>query len=104
MVNSDNRLLARVDELIAIMDDPKAAYVVRSRLDRLLLMLHSSPGLPAGALRDEVAESLEHSFRALRRRSEPFGEGWVRKLADTRAELVSLRGALTAAENRSPGQ
>jgi len=98
---SVGRIVVRLDELVSTLDDPKAAYVVRSRLDRVMLMVRRyvkeaqapeqapSPRLESAMLR------IEDSFRALRRRSEPFGEAWIGKLAATRDELLVLREELS---------
>lgn len=96
------RVLARVDDLLATLDDPKAAYVVRSRLDRVGLMaerLAMQGGLDASRQRAIFAllQRIEDAFAALRRRSEPFAEAWVRKLEATRADIVALRAALASA-------
>ena len=92
---ASDRIVARLDELLATLGNPKAAYVVRSRLDRVLLLVkryNSDERSPEEqrALAMHVAR-IEDSFRALRRRSEPFGEAWMAKLAHVRADLASLR-------------
>jgi hypothetical protein len=95
-----DRIIFRLDELLSILDDPKAAYVVRSRLDRVSLMLQRYVK-EAQAQNTEFASRVESatlgiqdSFRALRRRSEPFGEAWIEKLGATRSELLLLRDEL----------
>lgn len=100
MVTPDSKIVTtRIDELLATLDNPQAAYVVRSRLDRVLLMTQSwieDPGVDPDrtAQLREILGRLEDSFRALRRRSEPFADAWIGKLAGVRRELLSLRSTL----------
>lgn len=99
-----DRIVGRLDELLDTLNDPKAAYVVRSRLDRVLLMVRRSLDWEGarsdrrGRLEDAM-HRIEDSFRALRRRSEPFGEAWLEKLAMTREDLLALRSELLAPSN-----
>lgn len=102
MTPNPHRALSRIDELIQTMDDPRAAYVVRSRLDRTMLVLHQHiqdirelhPSIASQLL--ELAKRVEDAFLALRRRSEPFGEAWISKLGSTRIELDRLRSILAS--------
>lgn len=94
-----DRIVGRLDELLDTLGDPKAAYVVRSRLDRVLLMTRcylDEPGVGDGRTvrLQNALRRIEDSFRALRRRSEPFGDGWLHKLAVTRDDLLALREEL----------
>lgn len=100
MTKNPDHAIFRIDELIQTLDDPKAAYVVRSRLDRTMLVLRRH----IRAIRDldpataselrAISRRVDDSFSALRRRSEPFGEGWILKLGSTRSELALLRRLL----------
>ncbi|MBZ5734148.1 hypothetical protein K8Z61_06530 [Nocardioides sp. TRM66260-LWL] len=89
----------RLDQLIETLDDPRAAYVVRSRLDRVLLLVNRTIG--GADLDDQRASKVEQltrdideHFAALRRRSEPFGEAWLTNLASARKALLDLRQVL----------
>lgn len=98
-VTDSSDVATRIDELLATLENPQAAYVVRSRLDRIVLMTRGLLERPS-ITRDEVVQMdtildrLEDSFRALRRRSEPFADAWIHKLAGVRRELLDLRAAL----------
>ena len=97
-----DRIVVRLDELLNTLEDPKAAYVVRSRLDRVAIMIRryiaevQEADSELASRLDEALTRIEDAFRALRRRSEPFGEAWVQKLASTRAELVLLRAGFSS--------
>jgi len=101
MTSDRNRAIARIEELIETMDDPKAAYVVRSRLDRTMLVVRQhiqeirghDPATASQLL--ATVGRVDDSFSALRRRSEPFGDAWISKLGSTRIELALLRRLLT---------
>lgn len=104
-----DRIIDRMDELLEALRDPKAAYVVRSRLDRVLLMIRrhldeTSAGRSHPVQLQIAIGRIEDSFRALRRRSEPFGDGWLHKLAVTRDDLLALREELLAQIDAEPGQ
>lgn len=104
-----DRIIGRLDELLDTLRDPKAAYVVRSRLDRVLLMirrlLDETRAGDSHRVRLQSAMSrIEDSFRALRRRSEPFGDGWLHKLEVTREDLLALREELLAQDDAEPVQ
>ncbi len=91
-----DRIIGRLDDLLDTLDDPKAAYVVRSRLDRVLLMIRrqlDQAGAPVShrAGLEKTIRRIEDSFTALRRRSEPFGEAWLHKLSAARDDLLNLR-------------
>ena len=102
-----DRIVGRLDELLDTLSDPKAAYVVRSRLDRVLLMVRRHLDWE-GARGDHrvrlegAMRRIEDSFRALRRRSEPFGDAWLEKLAMTREDLLALRTELLTPTNAEP--
>ena len=93
-------LIRRIDDLLETMAHPQAAYVVRSRLDRVIVIakmrldgLSDAQSHAANCCRTTLG-SIELAFAALRRRSEPFGDGWVSKLLATRQELQQLRSEL----------
>jgi hypothetical protein len=100
---STSRTLVRLDELLATMDEPQAAYVVRSRLDRSLLLVRrhidelGAQDREAAVRVSRIVDSVEDSFRALRRRSEPFGEAWIAQLRATRAQIALLRNEVCTA-------
>lgn len=103
---SPDRVLVRLDELLDTMSDPKAAYVVRSRLDRFLLVLgdyvaNMSPRNPeTAAALTNLGQHVNDGFEALRRRSEPFGSAWVLKLAMARDDVLLLRAEVIRAPDR----
>jgi hypothetical protein len=88
----------RVMQLIETLKDPEDAYVVRSRLDRSLLVVRRYLAGAEGPADVRPIESMlvdiEAAFASLRRRSEPFGEAWIAKLEDTNANLLELHTAL----------
>ena len=104
-----DRIVRRLDELLDTLSDPKAAYVVRSRLDRVLLMTlrhldETGHGDDTRARIESAIRRIEDSFRALRRRSEPFGDSWLHKLALTREDLLTLRDELLAQPDVERGE
>lgn len=85
----------RLAELAKTLERPEDAYVVRSRLDRALLVCRrylSEAVVPPtdAAVAYSLISEIEAAFVAIRRRSEPFGEAWVAKLQDTRPLIAEL--------------
>lgn len=85
----------RLGRLLESIEDPRSAYAIRSRLDRLVLSLQQH--LPEVADSSEVAHRVDRvadSFAVLRLKSEPFGEPWRVRLSEARNDLLIIQKLL----------
>lgn len=97
MTDQVERALVRLDELLCTLDSPESAYLVRSRVERALIVARKAESSVREEKRENVRSlisDLDRAFNSLRKRSEPFGGRWHARLEDCRGVVVDLRAAL----------
>lgn len=104
MTQRDRDAIYRLDQLMETLSNPRDAYLVRSRLDRALLVVTATAGAPLPAEVGTQIGRIEEAFRTVRRRSEPFGDAWIRLLDEAREEVSILRTYLVQRSSMPHGE